>query len=114
MNTPSVKRQRQREIDCIGSMVTLGNGSGTDFGASQCISMDLDAAAATDADCLIGPLMFILSYFGVTIITGRIQMKIDLHPYSLAIFFPYKHILNLSAMFTKRTAHWFLTSRICY
>ena len=26
------------------------NGSGTDFGASQCFPMDLDAAAAADAD----------------------------------------------------------------
>ena len=43
INTPSVKRQRQgeRQIEYIESMVTLGNGSGTDFGASQCIPMDL-------------------------------------------------------------------------
>ena len=52
MNTPSVKRQHQGEhqIEYIGSMVTLGNGSGTDFGVSQCIPMDLDAAAAADTD----------------------------------------------------------------
>ena len=33
-------------------MVMLGNGSGTDFGASQCIPMDFDADddAATAAD----------------------------------------------------------------
>ena len=33
--TPSVKRQRQceRKIEYIGSMVTLGNVSGTDFEA---------------------------------------------------------------------------------
>ena len=35
----------------IGSMVTHGNGSGTDFGASQCIPMDLDAAGAVNARC---------------------------------------------------------------
>ena len=31
-------------------ILMLGNGSGTDFGASQCIPIDLDAAA--DAVCL--------------------------------------------------------------
>ena len=44
VNTPNVKRQRQ--IGSIGIhcnivtlLLTLGNGSGTDFGASQCIPM---------------------------------------------------------------------------
>ena len=44
------ERQGERQIEYIGSMVTLGNGSGTDFGGSQCIRMDLDAAAAAGAD----------------------------------------------------------------
>ena len=49
--------ERQRQVSSIKvtqckSMVMLGNGSGTDFGVSQCIPMDLDAAAdaAADAD----------------------------------------------------------------
>ena len=58
-------RQWQRHGECQtdpievhGSIVmlamTLGNGSGTNFGASQCIPMDLDpaTAAAADARCV--------------------------------------------------------------
>ena len=33
--------------------MTLGNGSGTDFQASQCFSMDLDTAADADADVAV-------------------------------------------------------------
>ena len=50
------ERQGERQIEYIGSMVTLGNGTGTNFGVSQCIPMDLDAgaaaAAAADAPCV--------------------------------------------------------------
>ena len=49
------ERQRQRQASSIKvtqckSMVMLGNGSWSDVGASQCIPMDLHAAAAADAD----------------------------------------------------------------
>ena len=75
------RRQGKRQIDPIevhGSIVTLilalENGSGTDFGASQCIPMDLDAAAAAAARCVYT--------FRVTIILGGPNMM-----YS-SFFFP--------------------------
>ena len=51
MPTPSLKRQRQIvSIEYIGFMMTLTltleNGSGTDFGASQCIPMTLGVGIA--------------------------------------------------------------------
>ena len=51
------ERQRQRQASSVEvtqckSMVTLGNGSGTDFQGSQSIPMDLDAATDADARCV--------------------------------------------------------------
>ena len=54
VNTPSVKRRVKRQIGSIGTImyrVTLGNESGTDFGASQCIPM---------GPCLMLPLLLTL------------------------------------------------------
>ena len=52
INKPSVKRQRQWVISCRSMvMVTLGNGSGTDFQASPCIPMEAATSVAADGWC---------------------------------------------------------------